>query len=102
MLCTLCALPHTLLPCSQELRGLNLAGNFELPEWKTKASGKGLAYGQTSSKSLKDQRESLPIYRLKAQVRPRHACMQEAKASNLHSKSRYHARYTNTCFCLDT
>jgi ATP-dependent RNA helicase DHX8/PRP22 len=52
----------------QELRGINVTGNFELPEWKTKAEGKGLSYGQTSSKTLKEQRENLPIARLKPQL----------------------------------
>ncbi|CAN0458729.1 unnamed protein product, partial [Hapterophycus canaliculatus] len=41
---------------------------FELPEWKTKAQGKNLSYGQVSSKSLKEQREGLPIAKLKTQL----------------------------------
>lgn len=41
---------------------------FELPEWKTKAQGKNLSYGQVSSKSIKEQREGLPIAKLKTQL----------------------------------
>ena len=53
---------------AQELRSINVGGSFELPEWKQKTQGKGLAYGQLSSKPLKEQRESLPIYRLKSEL----------------------------------
>ena len=53
---------------AQELRSINVGGAFELPEWKAKTQGKTLAYGQMSSKPLKEQRESLPIYRLKSQL----------------------------------
>ncbi|CAM9579809.1 unnamed protein product [Ectocarpus fasciculatus] len=53
---------------AQELRSINVGGNFELPEWKQKTQGKSLAFGQISSKSLKEQRESLPIYRLKSEL----------------------------------
>lgn len=53
---------------TQELRGISMTGTFELPEWKTKSQGKGLSYGQTSSLGLKEQRESLPIYKLKPQL----------------------------------
>ena len=52
----------------QELRGINMSGTFEMPEWKAKAEGKGLSSGQTSSKTIKEQRENLPIARLKPQV----------------------------------
>ncbi|CAM9817323.1 unnamed protein product [Heterosigma akashiwo] len=41
---------------------------FEIPEWKQKAQGKNLSYGHVSTKSLKDQRESLPIYKLKQEL----------------------------------
>jgi ATP-dependent RNA helicase DHX8/PRP22 len=53
---------------AQELRGINIGGSFQLPEWKQKARGKTLSYGQTSTKTIKEQRESLPIYRLKSQL----------------------------------
>jgi ATP-dependent RNA helicase DHX8/PRP22 len=53
---------------AQEIRSINIGGSFEMPEWKQKSQGKGLSYGQMSSKSIKDQRESLPIYRLKSQL----------------------------------
>ena len=33
---------------AQELRGINMGGSFEIPEWKSKAEGKNLAYGQVS------------------------------------------------------
>lgn len=53
---------------AQELRSINVGGSFELPEWKQKTQGKGLAYGQMNSKPLREQRESLPIYRLKSEL----------------------------------
>ncbi len=53
---------------AQELRSININASFELPEWKQKTQGKGLSYGQLSEKSIKDQRESLPIYRLKSEL----------------------------------
>lgn len=53
---------------AQELRSINIGGSFELPEWKQKTQGKGLSYGQISDKSLKEQRESLPVYRLKSEL----------------------------------
>lgn len=53
---------------AQELRSINIGGSFELPEWKQKTQGKSLAYGQISTKSIKEQREGLPIYRLKSEL----------------------------------
>ena len=53
---------------AQELKSINVGGSFELPEWKQKSQGKGLSYGQITSKTIKEQRESLPIYRLKSQL----------------------------------
>lgn len=38
------------------------------PEWKQKAESKTLSYGIISNKSIKDQRESLPVYRLKPEL----------------------------------
>ena len=53
---------------AQELRSINVGGSYELPEWKAKTQGKGLAFGQISSKPLREQRESLPIFRLKSEL----------------------------------
>ena len=50
---------------AQELRSINIGGSFELPEWKAKTQVKGLSYGQISNKTLKEQRESLPVYQFK-------------------------------------
>jgi len=51
-----------------ELRGIGQSG-FEMPEWK-QASGldQALSYGKTSKATMKQQRESLPIYQLRAQL----------------------------------
>ena len=38
------------------------------PEWKQKAESKTLSYGIISNKSIKEQKESLPIYRLKTEL----------------------------------
>jgi hypothetical protein len=58
-----------------ELRGLGVAaaggagaGGFEMPEWKEKALGKAPTFGIKDDRSIKEQRESLPIFRLKDQL----------------------------------
>lgn len=38
------------------------------PEWKLKALGKAPTYGQRDTRSIKEQRESLPIFRLRAEL----------------------------------
>eukprot|EP00891_Asterochloris_glomerata_P002796 jgi/Astpho2/2796/Aster-00965 len=49
---------------AQELRGIGLGG-YEVPEWKQQALGKAPTFGIRDSRSIKEQRESLPIYLLK-------------------------------------
>ena len=51
-----------------ELRSINMSGLEGAPEWKQKAEGKTLSYGIVSNKSIKQQRESLPVYRLKNEL----------------------------------
>ena len=51
---------------ASELR--QMSSNHDLPEWKLKTQPKGISYGQISSKSIKEQRESLPIFKLKAEL----------------------------------
>ncbi|KAL3914226.1 MAG: hypothetical protein SGILL_006188 [Bacillariaceae sp.] len=54
---------------AQELRSINVMSQVDgAPEWKQKAENKTLSYGIISNKSIKDQRESLPIYRLKKEL----------------------------------
>ncbi len=55
---------------AQELRSINLMSTAMdgAPEWKQKAESKTLSYGIISNKSIKEQRESLPIYRLKKEL----------------------------------
>jgi ATP-dependent RNA helicase DHX8/PRP22 len=55
---------------AQELRSINLSAmeNDGQPEWKAKAENKTLSYGIISNKSIKEQRESLPVYRLKNEL----------------------------------
>lgn len=53
---------------AQELRGINMGSTFELPEWKQKSVGKNLSYGHVSNKSILEQRESLPVFKLKRQL----------------------------------
>lgn len=53
---------------ASELRSINMLGSLELPEWKQKTQGKGLSYGQTSTKSIREQRESLPIFSFKSSL----------------------------------
>ncbi len=51
-----------------ELRSINMSSFDGAPEWKQKAQSKTLSYGIISNKSIKDQRESLPVYRLKNEL----------------------------------
>jgi len=54
---------------AQELRSINVTSQLEgAPEWKQKVENKTLSYGIISNKSIKEQRESLPIYRLKREL----------------------------------
>ncbi|CAK9003303.1 Probable pre-mRNA-splicing factor ATP-dependent RNA helicase DEAH5 (DEAH RNA helicase homolog PRP22) [Durusdinium trenchii] len=50
-----------------ELRGVGLPG-YEVPEWKQQAEGQNASFGIVSTKSMKEQRESLPIFKLKNQL----------------------------------
>ncbi len=53
---------------AQELRSINMSAFDGAPEWKQKAESKTLSYGIISNKSIKEQRENLPIYRLKPEL----------------------------------
>lgn len=39
-----------------------------MPEWKTKALGKAPTFGFNDARPIKDQRESLPIFKLRDQL----------------------------------
>ncbi|RZS19429.1 hypothetical protein BHM03_00051825 [Ensete ventricosum] len=52
---------------AQELRGVGLSA-YEMPEWKKDAYGKALTFGQRSKLSIQEQRQSLPIYKLKKEL----------------------------------
>eukprot|EP00890_Picochlorum_soloecismus_P002612 jgi/Picsp_1/3351/NSC_06189-R1_probable pre-mrna-splicing factor atp-dependent rna helicase-like len=49
---------------AQELKGVGLTA-IEVPEWKKAALGKAPTFGIQDSRSIKEQRESLPIYSLR-------------------------------------
>ena len=51
-----------------ELRAINVSNFDGAPEWETKVESKTLSYGVISSESIKEQRESLPIFRLKEEL----------------------------------
>mmetsp|Transcript_12057 Transcript_12057/g.28301 ORF Transcript_12057/g.28301 Transcript_12057/m.28301 type:complete len:1283 (-) Transcript_12057:45-3893(-) len=53
---------------AQELRSINMSAFDGAPEWKQKAESKTLSYGIISNKSIKEQRESLPVFRLKSEL----------------------------------
>lgn len=53
---------------AQELRSINMSAFDGAPDWKKKAENKTLSYGIISTKSLKEQRENLPVYRLKNEL----------------------------------
>ncbi|CDY51665.1 BnaC03g67040D [Brassica napus] len=52
---------------AQELRGVGLSA-YDMPEWKKDAFGKTPTFGQRSKLSIQEQRESLPIYKLKTEL----------------------------------
>ncbi|KAM7515656.1 hypothetical protein LguiA_005239 [Lonicera macranthoides] len=52
---------------AQELRGVGLSA-YDMPEWKKDAFGKSLTFGQRSKLSIQEQRQSLPIYKLKKEL----------------------------------
>ncbi|XP_053993645.1 uncharacterized protein LOC128884344 isoform X2 [Hylaeus volcanicus] len=52
---------------AQALRGIG-RNAYEVPEWKSKYIGKSVSYGQKSTKSIKEQRESLPIFTLRSHL----------------------------------
>ena len=53
---------------AQELRSVNLGASYEISEWKQLQEKKGMAFGHQSTKSIKDQREDLPIFKLKREL----------------------------------
>ncbi|OMO92552.1 hypothetical protein COLO4_17488 [Corchorus olitorius] len=52
---------------AQELRGVGLSA-YDMPEWKKESFAKALTFGQRSKLSIQDQRQSLPIYKLKKEL----------------------------------
>ncbi|KAG9459931.1 hypothetical protein H6P81_004439 [Aristolochia fimbriata] len=52
---------------AQELRGVGLAA-YDMPEWKKEAYGKTITLGQRSKLSIQEQRQTLPIYKLKKEL----------------------------------
>lgn len=52
---------------AQALRGLGQS-SYELPEWKKLYIGKSVSYGQKSVKPIKEQREFLPIFKLRNEL----------------------------------
>ncbi|XP_058732332.1 probable pre-mRNA-splicing factor ATP-dependent RNA helicase DEAH5 [Vicia villosa] len=52
---------------AQELRGVGLSA-YDMPEWKKDAYGKAITFGQRSKLSIQEQRQSLPIYKLKKEL----------------------------------
>lgn len=52
---------------AQALRGLGQS-SYELPEWKKLYIGKSVSFGQKSTRPIKEQRESLPIFKLRNEL----------------------------------
>uniref|UniRef100_A0A7S1RRR5 RNA helicase n=1 Tax=Alexandrium catenella TaxID=2925 RepID=A0A7S1RRR5_ALECA len=52
---------------AQALRGLGQS-QYELPEWKKLYIGKSVSFGQKSTKPIKEQREGLPIFKLRNEL----------------------------------
>ena len=43
-------------------------GTYEMPDWKNAALGKAPTYGISDVRTMKEQRESLPIHKLRDQL----------------------------------
>lgn len=54
---------------AQDVRGISLAANQDLPEWK-KASfgGNKASFGKRTTLTILEQRQGLPIYKLKEEL----------------------------------
>mmetsp|Transcript_57831 Transcript_57831/g.152186 ORF Transcript_57831/g.152186 Transcript_57831/m.152186 type:complete len:1158 (+) Transcript_57831:156-3629(+) len=52
---------------AQALKGLGQT-SYELPEWKKLYIGKSVSFGQKSAKPIKEQREFLPIFKLRNEL----------------------------------
>ncbi|KAI4336801.1 hypothetical protein L6164_015282 [Bauhinia variegata] len=52
---------------AQELRGVGLSA-YDVPKWKKDAYGKSITFGRRSKLSIQEQRQSLPIYKLKKEL----------------------------------
>ncbi|GKV42288.1 hypothetical protein SLEP1_g49706 [Rubroshorea leprosula] len=52
---------------AEELRGVGLSA-YDMPAWKKDAFGKALTFGQRSKLPIQEQRQSLPIYKLKKEL----------------------------------
>lgn len=52
---------------AQALRGLG-QNQYEMPEWKKLYIGKSVSFGQKSTKPIKEQREGLPIFKLRNEL----------------------------------
>ena len=52
---------------AQELRGIGQPV-FEMPEWKTAALGKGTRFGKQTTQSITEEREGLPIFKLRNEL----------------------------------
>lgn len=53
---------------AQELRSINMSSFDGAPAWKQKAENKTLSYGIIANKSIKEQRDGLPIAKLKNEL----------------------------------
>ncbi|KAM5582342.1 putative pre-mRNA-splicing factor ATP-dependent RNA helicase DEAH5 [Rosa sericea] len=52
---------------AQELRGVGLSA-YDMPEWKKDTYAKAMSFGKRSSLSIQEQRNSLPVYKLREEL----------------------------------
>lgn len=53
---------------AQELRGIGMGQVEGMPEWRRETVDKNLSFGKVTNKTIKEQREELPIYKLRNQL----------------------------------
>ena len=53
---------------ADQLRGIGMQHAEAIPAWKEATMGKNVTYGRATTMTIKEQRESLPIYKLREQL----------------------------------
>lgn len=72
-------------------------GGFEMPEWKAKALGKAPTFGVRDTRSIKEQRESLPVFEYRQQIID---AVHDNQVSFCYDGHLHHKRVCGACITL--